>query len=448
MNDLQNKLKAIIEGDVVSDEQTLSTYSHDASIFEVKPKTIVFPKTVDDIKNLVKFVSENKKNDTSLSLTARSAGTDMGGGPLNDSIIVEFAKYLNKFKGIKNSIATAEPGIFYRDFEKETLRKNLIFPSYPASRELCAIGGIVNNNSGGEKSLAYGKTEKYVKKLKVVLFDGNEYEIKPLSKNELEEKIRQDDFEGNLYKKIYELINTNLELINSAKPQVSKNSAGYYLWNVWDGKTFDLTKLFVGAQGTLGFVTEAEIALVPIKKHAEMMIIFLHDLNHLAEIINIVLPLKPDTFEAYDDNTLKLALKFFPEFAKLLGTKNILQTAFDFLPEFFMVLTGGLPKLVLQIDFQSDDKAELEEKIKTLKEKLKPLHPKSRIAREKEELKYWLIRRESFNLLRKKIRNLHTAPFIDDFAVKPKFLPEFLPKLNKIFKKISKTFVYNCGTCW
>src|SRR5581483_2334025 len=162
MNGLQAKLKSVIKGDVLSDPQTIEQYSHDASIFEIKPQVVVFPKDTEDLKNLVKFVNQEK----GLSLTARSAGTDMGGGSINDSIIVAFGKYFNHIKSVdeKSKYAVAEPGVFYRDFEKETLKKGLIFPSYPASREICAIGGIVNNNSGGEKSLAYGKTENYVEK--------------------------------------------------------------------------------------------------------------------------------------------------------------------------------------------------------------------------------------------------------------------------------------------
>src|SRR5258708_8373554 len=110
-----------------------------------------------------------------------------------------------------------------------------------------------------------------------------------------------------------------------------------------------------------------------------MMNLFVHDLNQLGEIINTVLPLKPDTFEAYDDNTLKLALKFFPEFAKLLGTKGTIRTALAFLPEFLMTITGGLPKLILQVDFQSDSKEELNLKIGKLKHAFNPLRPKTQI---------------------------------------------------------------------
>lgn len=440
---LSQELKRIIKGDVLADEETLETYSHDASLFEVKPQIVVFPKDDEDVKSLIKFVNDKKKGNSSLSLTGRSGGTDMGGGSINDSIIVSFGKYFNQTPKINNNIATAKPGVFYRDFEKETLKHNLIFPSYPASREICAIGGIVNNNAGGEKSLQYGKTEKYVKRVKVVLSDSNIYELKPLTQTQLKEKMMQKNFEGEIYIKMFNLISKNYDEIQKAKPQVSKNSAGYYLWNVWDKEKgiFDLTKLWVGSQGTLGLMTEADIELVPIHKHREMMIIFLHDLLHLGQVIKEALSLNPESFEAYDDNTLKLALRFFPEFAKLLGTKGIIQTGFDFLPEFLMILFGGMPKLVLQIDFTGNNLEELQEKIQKLKERLKPLHPKIRIALENQEQKYWAIRRESFNLLRQKIRDKHTAPFIDDFVVKPEYLSEILPKVNKIIKKY-KGFIY------
>lgn len=437
-NNLLSSLKNIIKGDVETDSQTLNLYSHDASLFEVEPQAVVFPKDVEDVKNLVKFVNQNKRVYSSLSLTARSAGTDMGGGSINDSIIVEFNKYFNHIKNVSDYAAISEPGVFYRDFEKETLRHGLIFPSYPASKEICAIGGIVNNNSGGEKSLEYGKTEKYVEELKVILSDGNEYIFKPLNDKELQDKLTLNSFEGEIYRKIYKLVTQNYDILQKAKPNVSKNSAGYYLWNIYDkeAKIFNLIKLFVGAQGTLGLVTQAKLKLVPVKKYSEMRIIFLNDLKHLGNIINAILPLEPESFETYDDHTLKLAIKFFPSFAKLLGTKGLLQTAWHFLPEFFMILTGGIPKLVLQVEFAGNSDKILKEKIKNLEEALKPFNLKARTARsKKEEKKYWVIRRESFNLLRHNIKDKHTAPFIDDFIVRPEYLQKFLPQLNSIFLK-------------
>lgn len=434
---LLDELKKTIKGDVDVSAETLNSFSHDASLFEVKPQVVVYPKDDEDVENLVKFVAKHKKEYPKLSLTGRSAGTDMGGGSINESIIVAFGKYFNNTPLVRGNIATTQPGVFYRDFEKETLKHNLIFPSYPASREICAMGGIVNNNSGGEKSLQYGKTEKYVKKIKVVLRDGNEYEIKPLTEKELKEKMTLKTLEGEVYTKMYKLIFENYDEIAKAKPQVSKNSAGYYLWNVYDRKTgiFDLAKLWVGAQGTLGLLLEADIQLVPVHKHREMEIIFLRDMSHLGQIIDAVMLLKPESFESYDDNTLKLALRYFPEFARKLGIGGLIQASLAFLPAFVQMFTGRLPKLILQIDFTGDDPDELKQKIVTLRDKLKPLHPKTSIAIEDQEKKYWLVRRESFNLLRNKIRDKHTAPFVDDFVISPRDIAEVLPQITAIFKR-------------
>lgn len=437
IQNLPEELKKIIKGDVLADEETLKTYSHDYSLFEVKSKVVVFPKDTQDLKTLINFVEKNKKSDPTLSLTARAAGTDMGGAAINDSILVEFSKYFNHVPSINGDIATTEPGVFYRDLEIETLKHNLVFPSYPASKDLCSMGGILNNNSGGEKSLRYGKTEKYVRKMKVILRDGNTYELKKLNDKELQEKLKLKTLEGEIYQKMYKLICDNYDEIMQAKPPVSKNSAGYYLWNIYDreNKTFDLTQLWVGAQGTLGFLLEADVQLVPKYSHCEMEIIFLHDLNHLGEIIDAILPLQPESFESYDDNTLKLSLKFFPEFAKKLGLWGLIQSGIAFLPAFLEMAIGRLPKLILQIDFTGNDPEELKQKIATLRGKLKHLHPQTRIAIDDQEKKYWLVRRESFNLLRNKIRNKHTAPFIDDFVIDPHMIADIIPQVTDILKQ-------------
>src|SRR3972149_1927174 len=201
--ELKEKIKSFFKGDVEDDEAVLKTYSRDASLFEMKPELVVFPKDADDIKNLVKFV--NNYGEKKLSLAPRSGGTDMSGGPLTDSIVVEFDRYFNKVREVGRDFAVVEPGVYYRNFEAETLKKDLLLPTYPASREICAIGGMVANNAGGEKTLAYGKTADFVKELKAVLRDGNEYVIKPLSKSELGAKMAQGDFEGEFYRDMYRL---------------------------------------------------------------------------------------------------------------------------------------------------------------------------------------------------------------------------------------------------
>lgn len=436
--DLKEKLQKIFKGELLDDEETLKTYSRDASLFEVKPRMVVFPKDASDIENLVKFVSDNPQE--KLSLTARSGGTDMTGGPLNQSIIVEFVKYFNKIKEVGIDYAVTEPGVYYRDFEKETLKHNLLLPSYPASREICTVGGIAANNSGGEKTLVYGKTENYVKKLKTILSDGKEYIFEPLDEKQLNKKLTQKDFEGEIYTKIHKLIMDNLDLLKEAKPKVSKNSAGYYLWNVWDGHTFDLCKLLVGSQGTLGINTEITFKLIKPQKHTKLLVAFLkdNDIEKLGEIVNLVLEYDPESFESYDDNTLKLAVRFFPDVLKFFKA-DLISLGLEFIPEAWMSLTGGMPKLVLMAEFTGESEEDVIIRAKACKEHLERFNLRTRIARPGNDTKkYWVIRRESFNLLRHHIQGKHTAPFIDDIVVDPKYLPEFLPKLNALLSKYPK----------
>ena len=276
---LIDELKVIVKGSVLTDDANLKTYSHDASLFEVTPQVVVCPEDEEDVKALVRFVAKHKKDHPNLSLTGRAAGTDMSGGSVNDSILVSFTQHFNKKPEIdvKNQTATFQPGMFYRDFEKATLKHDLLFPSYPASRELCAMGGIVNNNSGGEKSLKYGKTERYITEVTLVLRDGNEYTFGEITEAELEQKMKQKDLEGEIYSEMHALISKNYDKIMAAKPTVSKNSAGYFLWNVWDKekKTFNLAQVIIGSQGTFGLMTKAKTRLVPTTSHHHMMVVFL-----------------------------------------------------------------------------------------------------------------------------------------------------------------------------
>lgn len=449
---LTDELARVVKGEVSSDEQSLFAFSHDASIFEVVPKAVVAPKDAEDVRRLVGFVTEKRKAGEVISLTGRSAGTDMSGGPLTESIVVDFTRHLNRLKSVvpergpgktlAGGKAVVEPGMYYRDFERETLKQGLIMPSYPASRDLCAIGGIVSNNAGGEKTLAFGKTEEYVSRLKVVLSDGNEYEFGAIDAAELERKKKLDTFEGEVYRKMHELLETNYEKIKRAKPDVSKNSAGYFLWNVWDRKTFDLPKLFVGSQGTLGLVTEVEFRLVPVRAHSRMVIVFLKNLDALSEMINVILKFKPESFESYDDKTLKLALKFAPELISKLR-KNIFVLAWEFLPNILAMLRIGFPKLVMLVEFTGDDERELDLKTKEVERALARFRCPTRRTRSEDEGKeYWEIRRESFSLLRGHVKDRHTVPFIDDIIVKPEHLPEFLPKLNAILEPHADKMIY------
>ena len=439
-------LKQNFKGEITTHEADIEHYSRDASIFQIAPEAIVFPQDVADVQALVKFVAERKIAQPGLSLTPRGGGTDMTGGSVNDSIIIDVAKHLNTISNLTDKNVVTESGVMFRDLEVKLLAKNRIMPAYPVSKAWVSVGGMVGNNCGGEKTFKYGQAVDFVEELEVVLSDGNVYTIKPLTEPELKAKMALTNYEGEFYRNIFELIQDNYKILQDAKPTTSKNSSGYYLWNVWDGKTFDLTKIFVGSQGTLGIITKIKWRIVPVQRHARLLVFFLKDLKQLGKLVTHVNELSPESFEIYDKHTLNLALKYLPEIVtKMKGNHTIskIKLFWQFLPEIWMAIWGGLPEIVLLAEFTGDDGEEVEARAKSAEENIRshfnlPTHLTTSFA---EAQKYWTIRRESYNLLRQHNARKISAPFIEDIVVHPDQLPEFMPRLDVILNKYPD-FVY------
>ncbi len=436
---LADRLKEIVKGEVFFDNETLEKYSRDASLFKVRPQIVVFPKNVDDLKKIVNFTLQNKNQFPNLSITARSAGTDMSGGAIGEGIILDFTKHFTDQEvDLENLRAIVEPGVFYREFEKITLPEHVSMPVYPASKGLAALGGMIMNNCGSENSMRYGQMRNFVESLDMVLANGQEYNFRKLKMSELEDKMRRADFEGEIYRKTFELIDTNLALIKSARPKTSKNSSGYALWDVYDKEagTFDLTQLFTGSQGTLGVMTSAKIRVIENKDHKRLVTLFFKSWEALPQTVTELLPIGVQSMETFDDVTLKLGLRFMPEIAKKAGS-SFLKFLFKFWPEFIIGLKlGGLPKIIVLVEIAEDTAEEADKKVAKVIDALKDNALHYRVINDIEEAeKYWVMRRESFNLLREKVKDKQTAPFIDDVCVSPEKLPEFLPKIIKILKK-------------
>jgi FAD/FMN-containing dehydrogenase len=173
-----------------------------------------------------------------------------------------------------------------------------------------------------------------------------------------------------------------------------------------------------------------------MKEHRAMLVIFLSDMNILPEIVRRVLQHQPESFESYDDQTFKLAVRFIPQIIGHFGFTQMIKLGFAFIPEMWMVLTGGVPKLVLMAEFAEDSDEEAIEKARAARHALRGLAVSTKIAKsEAQAAKYWTIRRESFALLRKNLKGLYAAPFIDDLVVHPDNYPQFIPELYALLNE-------------
>ena len=436
---LREELARSIKGDVSDDLKMRTQFSRDTSIFERIPAIVVFPKDAEDVAAIVRFVNAAKAKGQNVSIAARAAGTDTTGGSLTDSISMVFTKYMSHGGEIGEDSASAEPGMYWRDFEKATLAKRgMLMPSYPVSRGLCAVGGVVGNNAGGELTLKYGKTNRYVRALDVVLSDGTCTTFKPITIFELKKKEAQQDLEGKIYREVHTLLASHEADIAAARPPVTKNSAGYALWDVLDKRrgTFDLTQLICGSQGTLALMTKVTLGLVKTKEHRAMLVVFLSDLGILPEVVHRVLKFGPESFESYDKHTFSLAIRFLPQLLAQMGVRRMLALGLALIPEVFLVMTGGVPALVLMAEFAEDTAEEALYKAEQACAALHGLAVRTQIEKtEVQAAKYWTIRRESFNLLRKHMPGMSAAPFIDDLVVNPDVYPQFLPELEAILSQ-------------
>ena len=437
MEDVYTELRKLLKGEVSRDRTLRDEMSRDASIYEITPEVVIAPKDSMDVKKIVRYVSAHKTTYPSLAITPRSAGTCMSGGAIGSSLLLDMTKHFTKIGAVTNDVLQTQPGVYMRDIDPYLEAKELMLGCVPASRAICTIGGMVGNNAGGEQSLRYGNADRSVRSLDVVLADGNEYTIAPLTKKQLDQKMAQKTYEGRLYKQVYELIEAHYDLIKNARPKVNKNSMVYNLWAVWDRGTgiFDMTQLFSGSQGTLGVVTDIKIQAYKKPAHSGLLLAYLTSPKHLGDIIPAVMKHNPATFEGFDDITFGLGVKFFSMFRKQLGTKEWLRQQARLMPA-AAKFKGHLPNILLMVEFEGESKEEVYQKISKLHDVLKPFKLRMDIeGDESESAPYWEIRRASLSLLRNRVKDKYASPFIDDMTVQPKYLPEFLPKVRKVIRK-------------
>ncbi len=437
MQEINQQLAKLISGAVITDPKRRSDYSRDASIYEMQPDVVLQPKNTKDVEKIVSFVAKNKSNYPTLGITPRAAGTDMSGAAIGNSIVLDMTKYFNKIHGLEGSILHTDPGVYVRDIDPLLKKHGYMLGSAPASRALCTIGGMVGNNAGGEQSLRFGNTERWVRAMNVVLADGKSYTVVPLNKKQLDQKMKQNTFEGRLYKSVYELIENNYDLIKNARPKVNKNSMGYSLWDTWDRETgiFDLTRVLSGSQGTLGVITDLKIENLPAPKHTGLLLAYVKSDKKLGDIIAKVMKHQPSTFEGFDDITFNLGVKYFTQFRKQMGTKEWLKQQ-AWLLRTVAKFKAHLPNIVLMIEFEGETKDEVYKKIGKMAEDLKPFKLRMDIEGDEEaSAPFWAIRRASLALLRNRVKDKYASPFIDDMTVQPKYLPQFLPKVRRIIRK-------------
>ena len=427
MNKVATYLQGHISGEVLVSDSARDFFSTDASVLQIKPNLIVYPRLTNDVRKVARFAWQLAEKGHTLPITARGSGTDQTGAAIGRGMVMVFPAHMNRIMEIdtKSRQVRLQPGVNFKSLQETLYTHGMFVPPYPASYAYSTIGGAIANNTAGEKSLKYGSMRNWVDRLEVVLANGEVIQTGRISRRELDKKKGLATFEGEVYRAVDGIVSDNADTIagyyNSVT--VTKDSVGYGLQDVKrrDG-SLDLTPLFVGSQGTLGIVSEIILKTSPYSPKTELIAASFSSIGSALDAINELLPMAPSALEMVDKHLLEFAEKH--------------QGADPFKAIFGATEGEESPAVVLLIEF--DDTAD-RARAKKAKRALKKLESiathaiSTSDADDRERL--WSIRHAAAAVVNYDQGGKAAVPFIEDGIVPAPAFREFINDVYDLFDK-------------
>jgi FAD/FMN-containing dehydrogenase/Fe-S oxidoreductase len=310
--DLAADLRGACDGGVRFDEYTQILYATDGSIYEARPAGVVFPVDADDVQAAMAVAADHDA-----PVLPRGAGSSLAGQTVGPGcVVLDFTRHMDAVVGVDPEAqrATVQPGVVQDHLDDHLAAWDLKFAPDPASSNRATIGGGIGNNSTGAHSVRYGITDAYVEEIEAVLADGTRIRAGEvaLDGEEWNRIVAEDDREADLYRTVRALVEDNADEIGERYPDLKRSVSGYNLHecvseNERGEECINLAKLFVGAEGTLGVVTQATLSLVSVPEETAVALYCFEDLLSAMEAVPVALDFDPSAVELMDDEVFRLA---------------------------------------------------------------------------------------------------------------------------------------------
>jgi FAD/FMN-containing dehydrogenase/Fe-S oxidoreductase len=429
------RLSDSLEGELFWDISSRLQYATDASAFREIPYAVALPKCRSDLVKLVNFATKN-----SVPLIPRAAGTSLAGQVVGKGIIVDVSKYWNRIIEIntKEKWVRVEPGVILDELNLFLKPHELFFGPETSTSNRCMIAGMVSNNSCGSHSLIYGSTRNHTISVKMILDDGNEYEFGPLSEDEFHSKLKLENREGIIYRNIYEILSdleNQQEIINQfPDPNIKRRNTGYALDLLLDNKIFgnnnkhfNFCNLIAGSEGTLGFITEIKLNLVPLPP-SEKALVCVH-LNKREDAFNanlIALKYKPGAVELMDNLILEC-------------TKGNIEQQKN---RFFV---QGDPGAILIVEFARNTQDEINALAQEMESDMRTQgygyhFP---VIRDNDIARVWALRKAGLGVLSNIVGDAKPVSLVEDTAVPVEKLPDYMDEFSRIISSHNLDCVYH-----
>lgn len=423
-----------LEGEFFTDEYTRLQYATDASVYREVPLAVSCPASVADLRRLIAFAaSEN------LSLIPRTAGTSLAGQVVGGGIVVDVSRHFGRILefNIKEKWVRVQPGVVLDELNQHLSPHGLFFAPETSTGNRCMLGGMVGNNSCGAHSLIYGSVRDHTLEVETLLSDGSKATFGPLTSEELEQKLREPSLEGNIYRQIHDTLRQSdirQQIIRDyPHPGIRRRNTGYAIdllancqpFNP-EGELLNLSRLICGSEGTLALITAVKLKLIPIPpKHKGLLCVHFHSLD-----------------EAFLANLT--ALEFQPGAIELMDNKVLEQTKNNITQKKNRFFIKGEPEAVMIIEWARETTEEVQqlasETIQALKKQGMGYH--FPLVTGEDIPRVWELRKAGLGVLNNIPGDKKPVAVVEDTAVHPKQLPQFMKQFREILKKLDLSCVY------
>lgn len=415
-------------GEVCPDYASRTVLSTDNSIYQVLPQGVIYPANENDLVILSRLAEQTEYRD--IVLSPRGGGTGTNGQSLTDGIVVDISKHMNSILEINvdEQWVRVQTGVVKDQLNAALRPHGLFFAPELSTSNRATIGGMINTDASGQGSCLYGKTRDHVIELKTVLLDGSIINSKAMDESELDAACEQQDKSGLVHRLVNNIQHEHHKLIEEIFPPLNRCLTGYDLAHIRDEKNrFNLNSVLCGSEGTLGFISEAKLNILKIPKFAALVLVKYDDFNASLRDATELMKAQPTSIETIDSKVLNLAMNDFSwhqveeffqgdddEVSKVKGINLVEYTADD-----EQLLKDNIAKLTAQLDEDQNSSPG-----KRLGYSIVWGHASVN--------KIWAMRKRAVGLLGNAKGEARPIPFVEDTAVPPEHLADFILEFREI----------------